>query len=122
MKTAKVYGMVANIDENIGRLLARLRQLDLERDTILIFMTDNGPTPDRYNAGMRGLKSSAYQGGIRVPCFDALAGAMGRRTGKLTGLPRISTCSPRCSRRAASPCRATFTLTAASCRWPRAGR
>jgi arylsulfatase A-like enzyme len=67
--TAKVYGMVANIDENIGRLLARLRALGLERDTILIFITDNGPTPKRYNAGMRGIKTGVYQGGIRVPCF-----------------------------------------------------
>ena len=67
--TAKVYGMVANIDENVGRLLAKLRELDLERDTIVIFMTDNGPRPERYNAGMRDLKGSPYQGGIRVPFF-----------------------------------------------------
>jgi arylsulfatase A-like enzyme len=67
--TAKVYGMVANIDENIGRLLATLRDLQLERDTIVIFMTDNGPWGERYNAGMRGQKTTPYQGGIRVPCL-----------------------------------------------------
>ncbi|MBM3494515.1 MAG: hypothetical protein FJX72_09395, partial [Armatimonadetes bacterium] len=66
---AKVYGMVENIDENVGRVVARLRELDLERDTILIFMTDNGPQQARYNAGMRGLKGSVYEGGIRVPFF-----------------------------------------------------
>lgn len=68
--TARVYGMVVNIDENAGRLLAKLKALDLERDTILIFLTDNGPQQrGRYNAGMNGRKGTVYQGGIRVPCF-----------------------------------------------------
>ena len=67
--TAKVYAMVKNIDNNVGRLLAKLKAAGLERDTILVFMTDNGPQHDRYNAGMRGRKATVYQGGIRVPCF-----------------------------------------------------
>lgn len=67
--TAKVYGMVANIDENVGRLLARLNSLGLEENTIVVFMTDNGPQQRRYNAGMRGLKGAVYEGGIRVPFF-----------------------------------------------------
>ena len=67
--TAKIYGMVANVDRNIGRLLQKLKALDLERNTILVFLTDNGPQQKRYNAGMRGLKGTVYEGGIRVPCF-----------------------------------------------------
>jgi arylsulfatase A-like enzyme len=68
--TAKIYGMVENVDENTGRVLAKLRELDLERDTIVVFMTDNGPQQKgRFNGGMRGLKGTVYQGGIRVPCF-----------------------------------------------------
>ncbi len=67
--TAKVYGMVANLDQNAGRLLAKLRELDLDRDTILIYLTDNGPQQIRFNAGMRGRKGTVYQGGIRVPFF-----------------------------------------------------
>ena len=67
--TAKTYGMVANIDKNVNRLLLRLRELNLEQDTILIYMTDNGPQRDRFNAGMRGRKGTVYQGGIRVPFF-----------------------------------------------------
>lgn len=67
--TQKVYGMCANLDWNVGRLLESLKKHDLERDTIVLFMTDNGPQHKRYNAGMRGLKGSVYQGGIRVPCF-----------------------------------------------------
>jgi arylsulfatase A-like enzyme len=66
-RTAKVYGMVKNVDDNVGRLLAKLKQLRLEENTIVIFLTDNGPQHDRYNAGMRGRKATVYEGGIRVP-------------------------------------------------------
>lgn len=70
---ARFLGMITNIDENFGRLRAKLRELDLEDNTILIFMSDNGQTgirgapPDMYRAGMRGLKGSPYEGGHRVP-------------------------------------------------------
>lgn len=67
--TAKVYGMVANIDENIGLLLARLKKLGLAENTIVIFLTDNGPQQERYTYGLRGRKGTVYEGGIRVPCF-----------------------------------------------------
>lgn len=67
--TARVYGMVENIDTNVGRVLDRIRDLGLEKDTIVIFMGDNGPQQPRYNAGLRGLKGSVYEGGIRVPFF-----------------------------------------------------
>ena len=67
--TSKVYAMVANLDENVGRLLKRLEERKLDRNTIVIFMTDNGPDSNRYNAGMRGRKGEPYQGGIRVPFF-----------------------------------------------------
>ena len=66
-KTEKVYGMVANLDENVRNLVNTLDKLYLLDDTILIFMTDNGPQHERYNAGMRGIKTTVYQGGIRVP-------------------------------------------------------
>jgi arylsulfatase A-like enzyme len=75
------YGMITNIDANMGRLVAKLRDWELEENTILIFMTDNG-TPishllrqDRkdnwtvFNAGMRGEKTDPYDGGHRVPFF-----------------------------------------------------
>jgi len=74
------YGMITNIDENFGRLDAKLEELGLKENTILIFMTDNGSsggcTLDAesfvnkgYNAGMRGKKGSYYDGGHRVPFF-----------------------------------------------------
>jgi arylsulfatase A-like enzyme len=67
--TAKVYGMVENIDDNFGRLLKRLESLGLRENTVVIFMTDNGAQHQRYNAGFRGRKSHVYEGGIRVPFF-----------------------------------------------------
>jgi arylsulfatase len=63
----RVYAMVTNIDDNIGRLLKKLQDLDIAGNTVVIFMTDNGPQQRRYNAGMRGLKTSVYRGGVRVP-------------------------------------------------------
>jgi arylsulfatase A-like enzyme len=66
-KTARVYGMETNIDDNVGRLLAELQTQKLADDTIVIFLCDNGPQQPRYNAGLHGLKGSVYDGGIRVP-------------------------------------------------------
>jgi hypothetical protein len=63
----RVYAMVTNIDDNVGRLLKKLDELKIAEKTVVIFMTDNGPQQSRYNAGMRGLKSSVYCGGVRVP-------------------------------------------------------
>ncbi|MHC4250515.1 MAG: arylsulfatase [Planctomycetota bacterium] len=63
------YGMIRNIDDNMGRLMKRLNELGLERDTILIFMTDNGTAAGNFPAGMRGRKGSEYDGGHRVPFF-----------------------------------------------------
>jgi len=65
---ANFYGMITNIDENMGRLVRRLRELDLEENTILIFMTDNG-TSGAYAGRMRDKKGSEYEGGHRVPFF-----------------------------------------------------
>ena len=67
--TAKVFGMVQNIDDNVGRLLATLNELGLRENTMVIFLTDNGPNGARYNAGMRKQKGSVYEGGIRTAFF-----------------------------------------------------
>jgi arylsulfatase A len=66
---SSVYGMVENMDDNIARLLARLDELKLRENTIVIFLTDNGANGQRYNAGMRGTKNSFHEGGTRVPFF-----------------------------------------------------
>lgn len=77
---ARFYGMISNIDENFAKLRAKLQDLGIEDRTILIFMTDNGSScgamldPDGFvvegfNAGLRGMKGSAHEGGHRVPFF-----------------------------------------------------
>ncbi len=68
---ANFFGMIANIDENMGRLDAFLRETGLRENTILIFMTDNGGAEgvSVFNAGMRGQKMDLFEGGHRVPCF-----------------------------------------------------
>lgn len=68
-KDAAIYGMVENMDENIGRVLKKLADLNLENNTIVLFMTDNGPNSDRYNGGMKDKKGSVNEGGVRVPFF-----------------------------------------------------
>lgn len=65
----KVWAMVTNIDDNFRRLSRKLDELGLAENTLVIFLTDNGPQQRRYNGGMRGLKSSVYEGGTRVPFF-----------------------------------------------------
>ncbi len=74
----KYFGMVTNIDDNIGHLMSRLNDWGLDRDTLLIFMTDNGGVDGVkvFNAGMRGTKGTPYQGGIRVPAFFRWTGTL----------------------------------------------
>ncbi len=69
--TAKFFGMIANIDDNVGRLLDKLEDWGLERDTLVIFMNDNGGTAgvSVYNAGMRGQKVTPWLGGTRASSF-----------------------------------------------------
>jgi len=68
---AAFFGMIANLDENVGRLEEFLNKSGLRDNTILIYMTDNGGTGGVkfFNAGMRGNKTTYYEGGHRVPCF-----------------------------------------------------
>ena len=67
-KQAKYLGMVANLDYNIGRLMAFLKEKGLDENTIVILMSDNGQTwgLDVYNANMRGCKATAWHGGTRT--------------------------------------------------------
>jgi arylsulfatase A-like enzyme len=68
---AKFFGMIANIDDNVGKLLEKLAEWKLDRDTLVIFMNDNGGTVGvkLFNAGMRGAKVTPWQGGVRAASF-----------------------------------------------------
>jgi len=65
----KVYGMVTNIDDNIGKLIQSLKEQGIYDKTILVFLSDNGPQQNRYKLGLRERKSSVFGGGVRVPCL-----------------------------------------------------
>lgn len=76
--TAKVYGMVSNLDDNVGKLMTYLEKSDLLDTTIVLFIGDNGPQQKRFNAGLRGRKSWTYEGGIRVPFLASWQGRFQR--------------------------------------------
>lgn len=94
--TAGRYGMIVNIDDNVGLLMRKLAEWKLEQSTLLIFMTDNGQAGRRgrrngesyrlHTAGFKSGKGSPYEGGTCVPAFwrwkDALS--EGRDIGALT--------------------------------------
>lgn len=75
---AKFFGMVANIDDNIGKLTAYLSQKNLDRNTLVIFLTDNGGTVGVpvFNDNMRGAKGSVWRGGTRGCSFWRLPGVI----------------------------------------------
>ena len=65
--TRAVLAMCENLDWNVGRLLAKLDELKLADDTIVLYFCDNGPNTTRWNGGMRGRKGSTDEGGVRSP-------------------------------------------------------
>jgi arylsulfatase A-like enzyme len=77
----RLYGMESNIDSNAGRLLATLDKLGIADNTLVVFNSDHGPCGSaldrdghagerhRWNAGLRDIKGSMYQGGVQVPSF-----------------------------------------------------
>lgn len=66
---ARVFAMVENIDDNVGRLLAHLDKRQAADNTLVIFMVDNGPNTRRYIGPSRGKKNEVHDGGIRSPFY-----------------------------------------------------
>lgn len=78
---ARLYGMVENIDWNMGKIFRKLEDLKIADDTIVVYTSDHGPCggaknrfappekQDRFNSGLRGIKGTLYNGGVQVPCF-----------------------------------------------------
>ena len=79
--TAGRYGMIENIDDNMGLMMQKLEAWQVLRNTLVIFMTDNGMAMKSigkkghkgrliaYNAGMKGTKDTNWEGGTHVPSF-----------------------------------------------------
>jgi arylsulfatase A len=66
---SSVYGMVENMDHNIGRIIRRIDELGLTENTIVVFFSDNGPNTWRFNGEMKGKKGSVDEGGTRTPFY-----------------------------------------------------
>jgi arylsulfatase/arylsulfatase A len=73
---ARTYAMIENIDDNVGRLLAWLDRERLANNTLVLFLTDNGPATPGYNAGWREGKTTVYEGGIRTPLLALWPGKL----------------------------------------------
>ncbi|MGD9635528.1 MAG: arylsulfatase [Pirellulales bacterium] len=85
--TRAALAMCENIDDNVGRLLSRLDELQLAEQTIVVYFSDNGPNGARWNGGMRGIKGSLDEGGVRSPLFIRWPGMIepGKRVAQLSG-------------------------------------
>ena len=79
---ARIYGLIEQMDSNIGRLLEAVEEEGLRDRTAVFFMSDNGGTSRHYSAGLRGRKGSVYEGGVRSPLFARMPGRFpaGRKT------------------------------------------
>ena len=74
--TRAALAMCENIDWNVGRIVAKLKELDLEENTIVLYFCDNGPNEWRWNGGMKGRKSSTDEGGVRSPLIVCWQGTI----------------------------------------------
>ena len=92
----RFLAMIRNVDTHLGRLRTFMREEGIDRDTILIFMTDNGSTfgPHYYNAGMRGQKCDLWEGGHRVPCFIRWPGGELGEPRDIDGLTQVQDLLP----------------------------
>ncbi|TLF44437.1 arylsulfatase [Maribacter aurantiacus] len=67
--TRAALAMVENIDANVGRISKALKNLALEENTIVVYLSDNGPNGWRWNGGLRGKKGATDEGGVKTPFF-----------------------------------------------------
>lgn len=65
---AGLYGdVIAELDDSVGQVLAKLKELDLDNNTFVVFISDNGPWFGGSTGGLRGMKGTSFEGGYRVP-------------------------------------------------------
>ncbi len=68
-QTRCALAMMENQDWNVGRVLAKLREHKLEKNTIVLYFSDNGPNSMRWTGGMKGRKGTTDEGGVRSVCY-----------------------------------------------------
>ena len=76
LREARIYSLIERVDENVGKVLAKLEELDLAEDTLVIFTSDNGGVSKFWKGGMNGYKSGSYEGGVRAPFFARWKGTV----------------------------------------------
>lgn len=93
---AAFFGMLANLDENMGRLDSMLNETGLRDNTLLIYLHDNGGTAGvkTFNAGMRGHKTTYYEGGHRAACFACWPQGITRAPGDIPALTHVQDLLP----------------------------
>lgn len=65
---AGLYGdVISELDDSVGQVLAKLKELKLDENTLVIFTSDNGPWYGGSSGGLRGMKGTSWEGGYRVP-------------------------------------------------------
>ena len=75
-RVARIFAMIANVDQNVGRLFNKLDELEITDNTLVLFMLDNGPNTRRFVNGMKGMKASVYEGGVHSPLFAHWPGTL----------------------------------------------
>ena len=76
IREARIYALIERVDQNIGRLLAHLKAYDLERETLVVFMSDNGGVSKFWKGGIRGNKGGVHEGGVRSPFYARWPGTI----------------------------------------------
>ncbi|WP_167605356.1 arylsulfatase [Maribellus sediminis] len=74
--TRAALAMCENIDWNVGRITRKIEELGLAENTIVIYLSDNGPNDWRWNGGMKGKKGSTDEGGVRSPMIMNWSGVL----------------------------------------------
>lgn len=72
--------VIAELDHEFGRLMAALKKLGLDENTLVVFASDNGPWYGGSTAGLRGMKAHCFEGGVRVPMMARWPGKIPART------------------------------------------
>ena len=94
--TRAVLAMCEDIDWNVGRVLEKLDELGIAENTIVVYFCDNGPNGNRWNGGLKGIKGTTDEGGVRSPLVIRWPGkiAPGTRVTQIAGaidlLPTLS--------------------------------
>ena len=91
LHTKAALAMCENIDWNVGRILSKINELKITHNTIIIFLSDNGPNGHRWNGGMKGIKGSTDEGGVRSPLFVKWEGTIppGKKIVEITSVRDI---------------------------------